>query len=131
MCRNCCLCLGLDGDDCSLDRYNARDTKPPLSPHPTTSLPTPNYHPKGDTNTTHCELHATTEPKLTQIWADVFAKALSGKDLKELLFNIGASGPAAAAGAPAAAAASDAPAAEEQEEEKDESDDDMGFGLFD
>ncbi|KAG5360299.1 60S acidic ribosomal protein [Yarrowia sp. B02] len=65
-----------------------------------------------------------------QVWADVFAKALAGKDLKEILFNIGASGPAAAA-APAAAASSDAPAAEEKEEEKEESDDDMGFGLFD
>ncbi|AOW01617.1 ribosomal protein P1 [Yarrowia lipolytica] len=28
-----------------------------------------------------------------QVWADVFAKALAGKDLKEILFNIGASGP--------------------------------------
>ncbi|CAG83066.1 60S acidic ribosomal protein P1 [Yarrowia lipolytica] len=66
-----------------------------------------------------------------QVWADVFAKALAGKDLKEILFNIGASGPAAAAPAAAAAGSADAPAAEEAEEEKDESDDDMGFGLFD
>lgn len=73
----------------------------------------------------------TTAHILTQVWADVFAKALAGKDLKEILFNIGASGPAAAAPAAAAAGSSDAPAAEEAEEEKDESDDDMGFGLFD
>ncbi|RCK65463.1 60S acidic ribosomal protein P1-B [Candida viswanathii] len=69
------------------------------------------------------------------IWADVFAKAVEGKDLKELLFSFAASAPAAAAGGAAAgaAAAGDAAAAEEEaaEEEKEESDDDMGFGLFD
>ena len=85
------------------------------------------------------------------------AKALEGKDVKELLSNIGsgAGGPAVAAPAAggAAAAAADAPKEEEKkkEEEKEESDDDMvriynrycqsnrsdsppfdqGFGLFD
>ncbi|KAI5966488.1 uncharacterized protein KGF55_000797 [Candida pseudojiufengensis] len=69
------------------------------------------------------------------IWADLFAKALEGKDLKEFFFNF-SSAPAAAA--PAAAASGDAAAggeaaAEEKKEEeaKEESDDDMGFGLFD
>ncbi|WFD36694.1 alpha,alpha-trehalase [Malassezia cuniculi] len=62
------------------------------------------------------------------IWAQLLSKALEGKDIKELLFNIGAgSGPAAAA-APAAAAGGDAPAAEakeeKEEEKKEESDDD-------
>ncbi|KAK6868666.1 Large ribosomal subunit protein P1B [Candida tropicalis] len=68
------------------------------------------------------------------IWADVFAKAVEGKDLKELLFSFAASAPAAASGASAGAAAggaSEEAAEEAAEEEKEESDDDMGFGLFD
>lgn len=63
------------------------------------------------------------------IWATLLAKALEGKNLKDLLSNVGAGGAAPAAGAPAAAAAGgagDAPAEEEKkEEEKEESDDDM------
>lgn len=68
------------------------------------------------------------------IWAEVYAKALEGRDLKELLFSFAAAAPAAgsAPAAGAAAASGDAPAAEEKEEEAaEESDDDMGFGLFD
>ncbi|KAM0261835.1 hypothetical protein ACHAQJ_002038 [Trichoderma viride] len=69
------------------------------------------------------------------IWTSIFAKALEGKDIKDLLVNVGSGGGAAAAtgGAAAggAAAAADAPAEEEKEEEKEESDEDMGFGLFD
>ncbi|CAK7219128.1 60S acidic ribosomal protein P1 [Sporothrix bragantina] len=69
------------------------------------------------------------------IWAQLFAKALEGKEVKDLLSNVG-SGGAAAAPAAGAAAAGAAGAAEEtkeeaKEEEKEESDDDMGFGLFD
>ncbi|KAJ5774532.1 Ribosomal protein 60S [Penicillium paradoxum] len=67
------------------------------------------------------------------IWATIFARALEGKDIKELLTNVGSAGPAAA-GAPAGAAGAAAPAEEkkeEKEEEKEESDEDMGFGLFD
>ncbi|KAF4313812.1 hypothetical protein SLS57_005595 [Botryosphaeria dothidea] len=68
------------------------------------------------------------------IWTSLFAKALEGKDVKELLLNVGSGGPAAAAPAGGAAAAggdaAEAPA-EEKEEEKEESDEDMGFGLFD
>merc|ERR1711964_533763 len=57
------------------------------------------------------------------IWASLFAKALEGKDVKDMLLNVGSGGGAAAA-APAAAA----PAEEEKkEEEKEESDEDMGF----
>ena len=62
------------------------------------------------------------------IWAQLLAKALEGKDLKDLLFNIGAStGPAAPA---APAAGGDAPAAEaaeekKEEEKKEESDEDV------
>ncbi|KAK7179174.1 60S acidic ribosomal protein P1 [Paraphaeosphaeria sporulosa] len=69
------------------------------------------------------------------IWTSLFAKALEGKDVKDLLLNVGSGGgaaPAAAGGA--AAAGGDAPAEEkaaEKEEEKEESDEDMGFGLFD
>ncbi|KAK2680847.1 hypothetical protein RAB80_002640 [Fusarium oxysporum f. sp. vasinfectum] len=39
------------------------------------------------------------------IWTSIFAKALEGKDVKDLLVNVGS--------------------------EKEESDEDMGFGLFD
>ncbi|TID13808.1 60S acidic ribosomal protein P1 [Venturia nashicola] len=69
------------------------------------------------------------------IWANLMAKALEGKDLKDIILNIGAGGGAAAApaagGAAEAAAPAEAAKAEEKEEEKEESDDDMGFGLFD
>ncbi|KAL0959844.1 hypothetical protein HGRIS_011520 [Hohenbuehelia grisea] len=73
---------------------------------------------------------------LEPIWANLLAKALEGKNVKDLLSNVGSGGGAPAAGAPAAAAggaaAADAPKEEEKkEEEKEESDDDMGFGLFD
>ena len=65
------------------------------------------------------------------IWATLLAKALEGKNVSELLSNIGSGGGAPAAGAapsgaPAAGAA--APAEEKQEEkkeEKEESDEDM------
>ncbi|KAL6450506.1 RPP1B 60S acidic ribosomal protein P1-B [Candida maltosa Xu316] len=70
-----------------------------------------------------------------QIWADVFAKAVEGKNLKELLFSFAASAPAAgaaaAAGSSAAAAGGEAAAEEAEEEAAEESDEDMGFGLFD
>ncbi|KAK9370989.1 60s acidic ribosomal protein-domain-containing protein [Lipomyces kononenkoae] len=68
------------------------------------------------------------------IWASLFAKALEGKNIKDLLTNVGAVGAAPVAGAPAAggAAATEAAAeevVEEKEEEKEESDDDMGMLL--
>ena len=58
--------------------------------------------------------------ELEPIWATLLAKALEGKDVKELLSNVGAggAGPAAAA-APAAAggaAAAEAPKEEEKED---------------
>ena len=70
------------------------------------------------------------------VWADVFAKALEGKDLKEILSGFHNAGPAVAAGSGAAAAAGatggEAAAAEEAAAEpEEESDEDMGFGLFD
>ena len=63
------------------------------------------------------------------IWAQLLAKALEGKDVKDMLTNVGAgSGPAVAA--PAAAAGGDAAAPaeekkEEKKEEKEESDEDV------
>ncbi len=74
--------------------------------------------------------------EVDSIWPTIFAKALQGKDLGALLFNVGAGGGAAAApvAGGAAAAAGGAAAAEEapaKEEAKEESDEDMGFGLFD
>lgn len=80
------------------------------------------------------QLTAKANIEVESIWTDIYAKALEGKDLKDLFFNIQAA-PAGAAGAaaPGAAAASGEAAAEEEakEEEKEESDDDMGMGLFD
>ncbi|KAI0319729.1 60s acidic ribosomal protein-domain-containing protein [Amylostereum chailletii] len=74
--------------------------------------------------------------ELEPIWATLLAKALEGKDVKDLLSNVGAGGGAPAVGAGpvaagGAAAAAEAVPAEEEEEEKEDSDDDMGFGLFD
>ncbi|GAB0098450.1 60S acidic ribosomal protein P1 [Sergentomyia squamirostris] len=70
-------------------------------------------------------------------WPGLFAKALEGVNVKDLITNIGSgvgAAPAAGGAAPAAAAAAEAPAAakkeEKKEEEPEESDDDMGFGLF-
>jgi len=71
------------------------------------------------------------------IWASLFAKALEGKSVKDLLLNVGSGGGAAAAagatggGAAGGAAPEEAAKEEEKEEEKEESDEDMGFGLFD
>ncbi|KAL8874269.1 MAG: hypothetical protein Q9174_000389 [Haloplaca sp. 1 TL-2023] len=70
------------------------------------------------------------------IWTSLFSKALEGKNVKDMLTNVGSGGGAAAAPtAGAGGAAADAPAEEakkeEKEEEKEESDEDMGFGLFD
>ncbi|KAG8933350.1 hypothetical protein FRC03_007177 [Tulasnella sp. 419] len=74
------------------------------------------------------------------IWASLLAKALEGKNVKDLLSNVGSGGGAPAVGAAPAAGGGGgggggdaAPAAKEEEkkEEKEESDDDMGFGLFD
>ncbi|CAG98040.1 ribosomal protein P1 beta [Kluyveromyces lactis] len=69
---------------------------------------------------------------IDNVWAETFAKALEGKDIKEILSGFHAAGPAApAAGAGAASGDSEAAAEEAPESEKEESDDDMGFGLFD
>ncbi|KAA8644807.1 hypothetical protein EYZ11_009329 [Aspergillus tanneri] len=77
-------------------------------------------------------LDAAKVQEIEPIWSSIFAKALEGKDIKDLLTNIGSAGPAVAAPAAAAGgAAAPAEAAEEKEEEKEESDEDMGFGLFD
>ena len=73
------------------------------------------------------------------IWCSLFAKALEGKDVKELLLNVGfgggSSATAPATGSPTATAGSGTALAEEKkeekEEEKEESDDDIGFGRFD
>ncbi|CAJ0939857.1 unnamed protein product, partial [Mesorhabditis belari] len=70
-------------------------------------------------------------------WPGLFAKALEGVDVKNLITSV--SSGAGSGQAPAAAAASGAPAAaaaapaetKKKEEPKEESDDDMGFGLFD
>ncbi|KAF4564615.1 oxygen-dependent protoporphyrinogen oxidase [Pleurotus pulmonarius] len=69
------------------------------------------------------------------IWATLLAKALEGKNVKELLSNVGSGGGAPAAapagGAAAGAAAAEAPKEEEKkEEEKEESDDDMVCRAF-
>ncbi|KAF3939003.1 hypothetical protein ABW19_dt0205243 [Dactylella cylindrospora] len=77
----------------------------------------------------------TAEVDVEPIWTTLFAKALEGKDVKDLLLNVGSGGgaPAAAGGPSAAGGAAPVEEAkeEEKEEEKEESDEDMGFGLFD
>jgi len=69
------------------------------------------------------------------IWTSIFAKALEGRNIGDMLMNVGSGGGGGGGGAAAAggvaAAATEAPKVEEKEEEKEESDDDMGFGLFD
>ncbi|AGO12726.1 AaceriADR256Wp [[Ashbya] aceris (nom. inval.)] len=65
------------------------------------------------------------------IWADIYAKALETKNLKDLLVKFeGGAAAAPVAGAAATGAAAEEEA-EKEEEAKEESDDDMGFGLFD
>ncbi|ODV62792.1 ribosomal protein P1 beta [Ascoidea rubescens DSM 1968] len=73
---------------------------------------------------------------IDKVWTDVYAKALEGKDLTEVLYSLAASGPATGSGATTGGAstesgASEEKAAESESEEEEESDDDMGFGLFD
>ena len=72
-------------------------------------------------------------------WPGLFAKALASVNIRSLICNVGAGGPALAACAgPAGGSASSTTAApaeekkvEAKKEESAESDDDMGFGLFD
>jgi len=69
----------------------------------------------------------------------LFARAVTGVNVKDLLTKVGSAAAAAPAAPAAAAAAASAPAAkkEEKKEEKkkeeseEEEDADMGFGLFD
>jgi large subunit ribosomal protein LP1 len=69
--------------------------------------------------------------EVESIWSQLFAKALEGRDVKDMLLNVGGSGAAAAptAGGAAAATGGGAAAAEEEEEkkeeEKEESDEDV------
>ena len=71
-------------------------------------------------------------------WPGLFAKALQGRNIGDLICNVGSAPAAGGAAAPGGAGdAGAAPAAEEKKEEKKAeseesgSDDDMGFGLFD
>jgi large subunit ribosomal protein LP1 len=68
------------------------------------------------------------------IWASIFAKALTGKNVADMIANVGsapAAAPAGGAAAGGAAAASEDKKEEAKKEEEEESDDDMGFGgLF-
>ncbi|KAF5345081.1 hypothetical protein D9756_011161 [Leucocoprinus leucothites] len=69
--------------------------------------------------------------ELEPIWASLLAKALEGKNVKDLLSNVGSGGGAPAAAAPTGgagaggAAAAEAPKEEKKEEKEEESDDDM------
>ncbi|KAL8883768.1 MAG: hypothetical protein Q9215_008032 [Flavoplaca cf. flavocitrina] len=70
------------------------------------------------------------------IWTTLFAKALEGKNVKDMLLNVGSGGGAAAAptvsaGGGATDTTPEDVREEKKEEEKEESDEDMGFGLFD
>merc|ERR1712204_106252 len=64
-------------------------------------------------------------------WPGLFANALDGCSISELITSLG-SAPAAGAAAAAPAAAAEAPAAKKKEKTPEPSEDeDMGFGLFD
>uniref|UniRef100_F5GTW4 Large ribosomal subunit protein P1 n=1 Tax=Simulium guianense TaxID=445764 RepID=F5GTW4_SIMGU len=68
-------------------------------------------------------------------WPGLFAKALEGINVKDLITSIGSGAGSGPAAGPAAASAAAPAAAEKKEEAKkeesdNESDDDMGFGLF-
>ncbi|XP_008137920.2 60S acidic ribosomal protein P1-like isoform X1 [Eptesicus fuscus] len=77
--------------------------------------------------------------RVEPFWSRLFAKTRANVNIKSLIWNVGAVGPAPVAGAaPAngpARSATAAPAEEKKveakEEESSESDDDTGFGLFD
>ncbi|XP_015180710.1 PREDICTED: 60S acidic ribosomal protein P1 [Polistes dominula] len=72
-------------------------------------------------------------------WPGLFAKALEGINVKDLITRIGSgvgaapagAGVAAAAAAPASTEAAPAKEEKKKEEPEEESDEDMGFGLFD
>ncbi|KAJ2119121.1 hypothetical protein GGF48_003104, partial [Coemansia sp. RSA 921] len=68
---------------------------------------------------------------IESIYFTLFAKAFEGKDVNELLLNVGSASAAPAAGAVAASADAPAAAEEKKEESDEESDEDMGMGLFD
>ena len=74
------------------------------------------------------------ELDIDPIWGSIFAKALAGKNMKDLIGNVGSASAvsaAPAAAAPAAGGAAKEEAKKEVKEESEESDDDMGFGgLF-
>merc|ERR1712137_1023599 len=68
-------------------------------------------------------IKAANVPDVEPIWATLFAKALEGKDVKDLLLNVGSCGGApaaggAAAGCAAAGGADEAAAAEPEKEEE-------------
>jgi large subunit ribosomal protein LP1 len=70
------------------------------------------------------------------IWPTLFAKALTGVNVKDLVTKVGSAAPAAPAAPAAAAPAAEEKKAEKKEEKKKEESDeeeegDMGFGLFD
>ena len=70
-------------------------------------------------------IKAANVPDVEPIWATLFAKALEGKDVKDMLLNVGSGGGAAAAptsggGAAASGGGGAAAAEEEKEEEKKE-----------
>lgn len=77
------------------------------------------------------ELTSAAGTPVEPIWANLLTKALEGKDIKELLTNVGAGGgpaaaaPAAAGGAAAAGGEAEEKKEEKKEEEKEESDEDV------
>ncbi|XP_023241534.1 large ribosomal subunit protein P1-like [Centruroides vittatus] len=83
-----------------------------------------------------CTLLKAANVDVESYWPGLFARALDGINVKQLITNVGAAGSAPAAssaapGAPTAASAEEKEEPKKEEPSDAESDDDMGFGLFD
>jgi large subunit ribosomal protein LP1 len=90
-------------------------------------LPMPQLHLQSPSPKKIPALTSATSVNINLIWTSLLAKALEGKNVKDLLLNVGAGGAVAPAvpAAIAGGAAKEAPEEKAKEEEKEESGDNM------